>query len=895
MWRKIKGSINMFVAIMLIPTVAFTGLMVDFARIQMIYAETSNAADIAASSATAYYDGLLKDVYGLFAVSQDKQAEQFAVDYAMSALGLDKTGRKEELSFNLIAAGKDKVDVHVGLPMLDEPGGSKYSLRNTAYFTQQVGQYMEYRVLISLLELAGIFADDSGKLGKAFKDGGDKAKNARTIIDSYNENILKLYGKIFEDYRNIYARLNDIKEYETGLKPTYYHNGDMWWVNQAFSEGIADKTVEPRDATPEELLENPNQKKYYQVYKDLVPDTGPILKIELGDYFYSGSWGFASYAKQYGIRQFVQIIGEENLGTHHLEKEENKLLYAFEKINGNEDKADTIEWIEYAMNAKEEARQKLLRYDAAVRYIAMLSPITDADTVECKRRINGLLGQMAGMSLEDEFREKMTEELHQRYNELIDGIGAAGANYVAANKPEFDAVAASLEESTTSTYYVEKVVKNAKGEDEIIREPFHRTFEEVIELVEQHYPNGGYDSNSGWHYPYSTLPLEDEWEVDIYKFNITPYDSVIYGKFEGMSAMSTENPAAREQENADRDATAKNDEANLKNDDVVATIPGEFFNAWSIERITDEAAGDNSIKKLLLIEYGMQNLTCHTTNRKIIDNNGKKLEDEKTLSGIPKDGSMNYLNRRELEYVAFGGQSGNYTEFIVIMLAIFTVANWLYTWVGGNAVWAIGGVITGIRCIPFVGFAIAEIYRIVISFAEAVHDVKLLTGGKKATIIKSSDTWWTLNSTHFPFDDGDLLDFPALYYDEYLRIFILFNGGETIASRITDMIELNMNNYMCRKEGGDLIGTCFPLVEKERQKIENGEVVKENGKPVMEKYTERVDMRKFKATNAFVVFDVAVDVKMPYFFIKMPFLANQAEAGFNTQTFDVKVTKSRGY
>jgi hypothetical protein len=810
--------------------VAFTGMMVDFARIQMVYEEVSSAADLSASSAAAYYDSLLKDVYGLFAVSQDKKAEQFAVDYAMSALGLDKAGNKEELSFNLIATGKSKVDVNVKSPMA-KTGDPTYSLRNTAYFTQQVGQYMEYRVIVSLMELAGIFSND--KLGSAFADGGEKAENAQVCINRYNDEILKLYGLIFEDYRNIYARIQDVMEYETGQKPVYLHRYDVAGQIGAISNsGIIDLRFDFRDASPK------NHPIYYDfyghpigydfgefyrspIYRDLDADAALVLRLEMGDFRFADGW------RQEGwMREFIQITGYEASGYRHLEKTETGITALFEFINGNEDKAGVIGCAKAAIKERGAAKWKVFTYETALQYIKFLSPRTEAKIIELKKRIADMLNDMQSMKLEDDFRDTMEKELRDRDKELILGIAAAGGDFYDANMPEFQTVSASVDAIAYGQYELEG----------------------LLEKAEKHNP------------PFNNeLPLDEEWEVDIYEFGLTPYNEHIYAMFEKMSQeVSDKDPDKENEENEKRENDAKSAKEELERDNS-KDVPANFYNAWHNEYkntgTADNGGDDNMIKKLLLIEYGMQNLTNAVTNKKVIDNSGTVRRDEKTLSGVPKGTAVNHLYQREMEYVCYGGRTGNYTRFVVTLGAIFFVANWLYTWVAPSSIPTIQPVINALRCIPFVGFAIGEVYRVGISLAESVHDMSLLLGGKKAAIIKGGDTWWFGNLSY---NGQGLLDSGALYYDQYLRVFLLFNSGEELAARMTDMIELNMNHY----KGG-----------------ENGIANRD----------------RFLAAKAFVIYDVSIDIKMPYFFMSMPFIADQARAGFNTKTCEISVTKTRGY
>lgn len=69
--KRIQGSISILLVIILVPTMLLSGLMVDLSRFTMAKAMVSSAGDLTMNAALADYDAILKEVYGLFAVSQD--------------------------------------------------------------------------------------------------------------------------------------------------------------------------------------------------------------------------------------------------------------------------------------------------------------------------------------------------------------------------------------------------------------------------------------------------------------------------------------------------------------------------------------------------------------------------------------------------------------------------------------------------------------------------------------------------------------------------------------------------------------------------------------------------------------------------------------------------------
>ncbi|MBU3112343.1 DUF5702 domain-containing protein [Clostridium lacusfryxellense] len=70
--KRIEGSISIFLVIILVPMICLSGLIVDASRVQLGKSMVASAGDLTMNSGLANYDTVLKDVYGLFAVSQNE-------------------------------------------------------------------------------------------------------------------------------------------------------------------------------------------------------------------------------------------------------------------------------------------------------------------------------------------------------------------------------------------------------------------------------------------------------------------------------------------------------------------------------------------------------------------------------------------------------------------------------------------------------------------------------------------------------------------------------------------------------------------------------------------------------------------------------------------------------
>ena len=75
-FEKTKGSISLFLALIMLPMMTVAGLIVDGARISAAKASLSGAGDLAMNAALSEYDQILYDVYGIFAVSENMEELQ---------------------------------------------------------------------------------------------------------------------------------------------------------------------------------------------------------------------------------------------------------------------------------------------------------------------------------------------------------------------------------------------------------------------------------------------------------------------------------------------------------------------------------------------------------------------------------------------------------------------------------------------------------------------------------------------------------------------------------------------------------------------------------------------------------------------------------------------------
>lgn len=246
--KEVKGAVAILLVMILLPMMVLSALMVDTARYQLSKSMVSGAGDLAMNAAMADYDTILKDVYGLFAVSQADKVEENvkryfeetllsygvvsgedAEDYVSSLLGAAYEylvlGDKDAANFMSLKVADD---MKVTLP-------EDSSLARPEVLEKQIVEYMKYRAPVNLglsfLDSLSAFTkiEEQTEVVEAQVKAQEKMEpvaeanqglynNIRAYDDKYNELEpetvpedgfhLKNYGTILKSYRERYAEVN---------------------------------------------------------------------------------------------------------------------------------------------------------------------------------------------------------------------------------------------------------------------------------------------------------------------------------------------------------------------------------------------------------------------------------------------------------------------------------------------------------------------------------------------------------------------------------------------------------------------------------------------------------------------------------------------------------------
>lgn len=220
--KYVKGSISLFLALIVTPLLGMTLLMVESIRYQDVIEEMIEISDLSSFATLANYDPFLKERFGLLAVSQDEKLKAFYERYF---------SENRKLIDN---------DVFVEKVLVE----GKYSFEDLDILEQQLIDYTEFSSIFESffegLDISEILkninkacdAEDLNRLGKELTLSAKISKNIATAYSTVDEAITFIneeYNPALEDYKDAYddfeeslnAYIEVLNEYDEDDKDIY--------------------------------------------------------------------------------------------------------------------------------------------------------------------------------------------------------------------------------------------------------------------------------------------------------------------------------------------------------------------------------------------------------------------------------------------------------------------------------------------------------------------------------------------------------------------------------------------------------------------------------------------------------------------------------------------------
>lgn len=221
---KCRGSVSVFLVIVLVPTIVCASLFVDASRVKSARGLVSSAGELTINTVLSQYDVDLNDFYGLMASSQDMDdVINAAGDYFTSCIksqGIDTTNASKYVnSIKGFFFGDDDISDLLGIGV-DSESSVKVepvkdgSLTNPALVKTQIVEFMKYRSPInSIVDLFQKFKDSSKELENTKKttDLVDKKQEYYEAQGDVAEKAYEVYQNI-EKFRDLGITNSDLQE-----------------------------------------------------------------------------------------------------------------------------------------------------------------------------------------------------------------------------------------------------------------------------------------------------------------------------------------------------------------------------------------------------------------------------------------------------------------------------------------------------------------------------------------------------------------------------------------------------------------------------------------------------------------------------------------------------------
>lgn len=235
---KSRGAISIFLVLILLPVFTLAGLVVDGARISGAKTTMSGAGDLTMNAALSEYNEVLKDVYGLFAMSDsidelEQNVSRYFTNTVNNVASLEKSDSYTRSFINSISSlfSTDEVKFDNIIDTRKEDfhlvAVSNSALGNPTVLERQILEYMKYRgpinLGVGLLTKLGCIGETS-KQTKAIESKVEYEQKLNTVqeaceaaykrINEFNKTLEESKFNS-EDYKSVLQ--NDIKNVKADL------------------------------------------------------------------------------------------------------------------------------------------------------------------------------------------------------------------------------------------------------------------------------------------------------------------------------------------------------------------------------------------------------------------------------------------------------------------------------------------------------------------------------------------------------------------------------------------------------------------------------------------------------------------------------------------------------
>lgn len=207
---KNRGAISVFLTLILVPVLIFSGIIVDISRLYAAKTVISGVGDLTMNAALARYDKQLKDSYGLITMADDPSSPSMKTYLEQSFLeSCNASALKDTKSTDL----HSMIQLELGTEGVEVQGVKNSSLADTQVLQQQILEYMKFRAPVYMVSdilekfkkmpLKNMnekkdYIEAKTDYAKKAKELGEPSENAKTAVDAHSAAIQGVQGMASE-------------------------------------------------------------------------------------------------------------------------------------------------------------------------------------------------------------------------------------------------------------------------------------------------------------------------------------------------------------------------------------------------------------------------------------------------------------------------------------------------------------------------------------------------------------------------------------------------------------------------------------------------------------------------------------------------------------------------
>lgn len=834
---KNKGAISVFLTLILLPTLLLGGLTSDAARIYASKVVISDAGEMAMNAALAQYDAELMDQYGLFMMEKKPSQMESELEGYFN-ISLNGTG---------IAGAEDYQKildlVTEQFEVIELEGTQIYK---TEVEKQQIIEYMKYRAPVCLTELVLEKLDQLNDV-KAMAD----AMDAQLEFAKAMEDCQEAMEKAKEALDNLDTHIKEYQVLLLGMQTTLDETELMY--KSEISKGLLMRSAISKYNESADIEDGESAAKSYIQAADGISLGTPI----------DGN-SFESYlnAKYYeeSAKKLREVISDHRAAKPAAESPEydawKSRMEELEELESsyNEAKATVSQY----PNALLSTINTMIQYYTLELAGYFQKSVKGQDLAEeAQGHMEVIKEKLENAQDKWEIWEDKTSDLGSNAGEMQESVDQYGEFFGSTTSEDVSNLDDLLLILTDDVTYFQSMQETLK------KEKFHGQSIATVTADSQYsvyYGKANGLTSSSTNSYSAIIGLLDSYTSSYEHVRIP--ESPVLNPIDGKPFYERLKEYCKEQETANSEANKEETNSKLdegkdsskeanKEDGYPTTVltitsdcPSKLLSMESREgKDTEELGGDvngrsgrrkalngyqNTIRaasdfltnlesiltegvaNLYVAEYAMQMFSYYTVDKKFEGGTVTDLQEDEiiSLSGYKLKDNVGY--KGEVEYILWGNPklANNIKSTVAMIFGIRLLLNSFFAFTDNALVRSATEMATTIAgAAPYLIPVLQVVIQLGFAAAETSVDVKEIKEGYGITLIKSKESWQTIN-TGGPLNIRNNNSGITFDYSEYLRVFVnlnMFGNKEkTKLARIGDCIQLNTEKML--QDGYTMVG-----------------------------------------------------------------------------------------